>query len=382
MSEGAEQRIRYTYPHIIKSQLNMVLKNTATIFAAGAVLATLFAFASAASALTATCSGSPTATNITWTGTASSGIEPLAFLWGNGATSTSQTVASAVGTHTMTLQVTDASSTVATTSCSATISPAAPTISSFTASPSSITVGQSSVLAWTVANASSTSINNGVGTVTGATTTVTPSVTTTYTLTATNPGGSSTANVTVTVASSSNPLPTQIQALLAQINALKAQIAQLLIGAAGGNGTATSTPQGCFNFWRDLKHGDIGDDVKELQQQLAHDDPTIFPPGLITGFFGPKTQAAVKMWQRRYGIDPIGTGFFGMKSRGHFVKSQCSNGDADGDGTVNSADADDDNDGIPDLQDPRPFSSKIRGLDDRDKKDRMNENRGRGNGDD
>jgi peptidoglycan hydrolase-like protein with peptidoglycan-binding domain len=140
---------------------------------------------------------------------------------------------------------------------------------------------------------------------------------------------------------------------------------------------------GCFNYWRDLKHGDIGDDVKELQKQLAHDDPTLFPPGLISGFFGPKTQAAVKMWQRRYGVDPIGTGFFGMKSR-TYHKSQCSNGDSDKDGIVNSQDPDDDNDGITDLQDPKPFHNAAaeKEREDKIKKERENRGKGRGNNND
>jgi hypothetical protein len=80
-----------------------------------------------------------------------------------------------------------------------------PVIASFTASPSTIAPGGSSVLAWSVTGATSLSIDQGVGTVTGTSTSVSPSVTTTYTLTATNASGSSTATATVTV-SSSNPL--------------------------------------------------------------------------------------------------------------------------------------------------------------------------------
>lgn len=252
------------------------------LLAASTVVALMLSMVlvSAASALTTSCSGSAGVASITWTGSASQGVAPYSFLWGNGSTSTSQVVAAGVGTHSMTLQTTDASSTVATTTCSATI----------------------------VASATTT------------------------------PGVS-----------------TQIQALLDQIKALQAQILALIAQRTGGSGTATTTPMGCFGFWRDLKHGDIGDDVKELQRQLAHDDPTIFPPGLISGFFGPKTEAAVKMWQRRYGIDPIGTGFFGMKSRGHYA-AKCGSGDSDNDGVKNVDDSDDDNDGTPDVSDGAPFN--------------------------
>ena len=80
------------------------------------------------------------------------------------------------------------------------VTPLPPTISAFTASPSPINQGQTSALSWTTSGATSLSIDNGVGSVTGLTTTnVTPAQTTTYTLTATNAGGSTTRQVTVTI---------------------------------------------------------------------------------------------------------------------------------------------------------------------------------------
>lgn len=247
-----------------------------------AALALSFALIGSASALTAACTGAPTAMNITWSGAASAGVAPYTFLWGNGSTSTSQTVSAVAGPHTMSLQATDASSTVATTTCSAIV-------------------------------ATSTD----------------------------STGGSSALE--------------QIKALLKQIEALKAQIAQIIAGRITGDTNATSTPQGCFGFWRDLKRGDMGDDVKELQHELAHNDSTLFPPGLVNGIFGPKTEAALKMLQRRFGIDASGTGFFGIKSRGHFA-AKCSQGDSDDDGIHNSEDADDDNDGVSDDDDKFPFN--------------------------
>ena len=162
------------------------------------------------------------------------------------------------------------------------------------------------------------------------------------------------ARVTVNATSTPTGVGAQIQALLAQIKALQAQILQLIVQNTGGGSTATSTPE-CFDFRRDLRHGDRGDDVKELQKKLTKEDPTLFPPGLITGFFGPKTEATLKMLQRRFGIDATGTGFFGHKSRGHF-QAQCGNGDHDHDGVKNSDDADDDNDNTPDTDDDFPFN--------------------------
>ena len=74
-----------------------------------------------------------------------------------------------------------------------------PTISSFAATPSAMTPGSSSTLAWSVTGATSVSIDQGVGTVSGTSVTVAPTATTTYTLTATNSSGTTAATVTVSV---------------------------------------------------------------------------------------------------------------------------------------------------------------------------------------
>lgn len=85
---------------------------------------------------------------------------------------------------------------------------ATPVISSFAASPGSISSGESSTLSWHVSDATTVSIDHGVGDVvlTGATA-VSPSTTTTYTLTATNEAGSVTATTQVTVLAAGPPPP-------------------------------------------------------------------------------------------------------------------------------------------------------------------------------
>jgi hypothetical protein len=88
--------------------------------------------------------------------------------------------------------------------CSGT-TPATPIINSFSATPTSITVGGSSDLSWSVTDATTVTINQSVGSVASTgTTAVTPATTTTYTLTATNASGSVTATATITV----NPVTT------------------------------------------------------------------------------------------------------------------------------------------------------------------------------
>ena len=76
---------------------------------------------------------------------------------------------------------------------------AAPTISSFTASPGNVSAGGSVTLSWTVSNAQYLIVSPVVGAVRGTSVTVKPSTTTTYTLYATNQFDRSTATVTVTV---------------------------------------------------------------------------------------------------------------------------------------------------------------------------------------
>lgn len=83
----------------------------------------------------------------------------------------------------------------------------APVINSFTATPLSINPGGNSTLSWSVSNATSLSIDQGVGPVTGLTSkVVTPAGTTTYRLTATNSHGSTISSpVTVTVTTPGAP---------------------------------------------------------------------------------------------------------------------------------------------------------------------------------
>jgi hypothetical protein len=76
---------------------------------------------------------------------------------------------------------------------------AAPTIASFTASPTTVSAGANVTLSWSVTGASYFDVTPQVGATRGNSVVVTPLQTTTYTLNATNEFGRSTATVTVTV---------------------------------------------------------------------------------------------------------------------------------------------------------------------------------------
>ena len=63
---------------------------------------------------------------------------------------------------------------------------------------------------------------------------------------------------------------------------------------------------------RALERGMTGEDVRYLQEFLK-EDPTIYPEGLVTGFFGPLTEAAIIRFQERNGLVP--NGIFDFQTR-------------------------------------------------------------------
>jgi PKD repeat protein len=104
-----------------------------------------------------------------------------------------------------------------------------------------------------------------------------------------------------------NDLIARTQALLSQINTLQG-------GSASGT-TIIGTPAisgVCPSLSRVLKRGSVGVDVSSLQQFLAQ-DRSVYPEGLVTGYFGALTQSAVQRWQTKFGVvssgSPATTGF-------------------------------------------------------------------------
>ncbi|MEK7502914.1 MAG: peptidoglycan-binding protein, partial [Patescibacteria group bacterium] len=118
---------------------------------------------------------------------------------------------------------------------------------------------------------------------------------------------------------------TDLQALVAQlqkqIDALQAQI-QELKAELGQQSTLTPvlpTTKPSFDeeklgfeeteeiptFTRTLFRGSSGEEVRKLQEFLKK-DKEIYPDGLVTGFFGPLTEIALKKWQQKHNIEAIG----------------------------------------------------------------------------
>lgn len=122
----------------------------------------------------------------------------------------------------------------------------------------------------------------------------------------------------VTMGATVDELQAQITALMAQITALQAQI------QATTGGTTTSTS--CFTMT--LREGMRNDEITMLQQKLAMDS-TIYPEGLVTGYFGPLTRGAVEKFQAGNGIVAEGTpettgyGLVGPKTRAKLNELYC-----------------------------------------------------------
>lgn len=103
---------------------------------------------------------------------------------------------------------------------------------------------------------------------------------------------------TSTVAATS--LEVQIAELLKQVEALKAKIQTL-----EGTNTSLSNELTKLKLENQLRVGAEGDDVRTLQKLLAS-DTSIYPEGLITGYFGSLTENAVKRFQAKVKLEQVG----------------------------------------------------------------------------
>jgi len=101
-------------------------------------------------------------------------------------------------------------------------------------------------------------------------------------------------------------LQNDISALQDKISALQDQVAKLQTQLEEIQKTKSNI------FIKTLQRGTRGDEVKELQEFLKQ-FLDIYPEGLVTGYFGPLTEAAVKRFQEKQGIETIG--IVGPKTR-------------------------------------------------------------------
>jgi peptidoglycan hydrolase-like protein with peptidoglycan-binding domain len=93
-----------------------------------------------------------------------------------------------------------------------------------------------------------------------------------------------------------------ITTLLEQIKALQAQ----MVALQQQQKTLVQQQQtNVISLIKTLKEGSSGDDVKALQALLAADS-SIYPEGIVSGVFGRLTGEAVKRFQKKHGLDPVG----------------------------------------------------------------------------
>lgn len=116
----------------------------------------------------------------------------------------------------------------------------------------------------------------------------------------------------------------QIKNLKDQIEMLQKKRAELL--ASSGNTKKeekNNSKKYCREFRSQLRQGMKDDDVIALQEYLA-EDSSLYPEGLVTGFFGPATRAALIRFQLKNGVE--GVGELGPQTRALLmmkIKTRC-----------------------------------------------------------
>src|SRR3989338_5854452 len=100
---------------------------------------------------------------------------------------------------------------------------------------------------------------------------------------------------TTTATTDVSSLLTLLQSLMKQVEELQKQLSSL-----------RSDVQEVRAELKDgLREGVSDEDVKRIQELLAT-DPTIYPKGLVSGYYGPLTKEAVKAFQKRHGLTETG----------------------------------------------------------------------------
>ncbi len=178
---------------------------------------------------------------------------------------------------------------------------------SLSASPATITLGQSVTLTWSETNATTCGGTNFTtsNTLSGSIT-LTPQTTTVYTLTCSGNGGTATAHATVTV-SGTTGTPTLSLTPQAQSGALSATT----LSPSPASYTAPATPLTSVTLTQQLVFGSRLSQVSFLQTILAH-TTSVYPSGLVTGYFGSLTLTAVQKFQVQYGIAGPGLAGYGQ----------------------------------------------------------------------
>ena len=98
--------------------------------------------------------------------------------------------------------------------------------------------------------------------------------------------------------------------IISEMLTLRAEFEALSNAVSGAAPAGSGTVVGATNDCEDpltgsLENGDTSDSIAKVQRLLAT-DPEIYPYGVDSGFFGPKTTDAVRNLQARFGLDTVG----------------------------------------------------------------------------
>jgi len=118
-----------------------------------------------------------------------------------------------------------------------------------------------------------------------------------------------------TAAFAASLTPAQIQAVVSLLSSFGADttvVANVQASLGGQPSVATPVSTALNTLTQTLTLGTSNDEVADLQRYLAQ-RPEIYPEGLVTGYFGPRTEQAVKKLQESNGLPPVG--IVGPKTR-------------------------------------------------------------------
>ena len=101
----------------------------------------------------------------------------------------------------------------------------------------------------------------------------------------------------------------RMDAIIKEMTALRAEFASLTSAVSTAPttqpaGVVLGTTAESF-FTQSLEVGATNSDIKKIQKLLAT-DKEIYPYGVSSGFFGPKTEDGIKNFQIRFGLKPVG----------------------------------------------------------------------------
>ncbi|OGZ43935.1 MAG: hypothetical protein A3J55_00690 [Candidatus Ryanbacteria bacterium RIFCSPHIGHO2_02_FULL_45_17b] len=115
-------------------------------------------------------------------------------------------------------------------------------------------------------------------------------------------------------------LQQQITTLLAHITALQEQLNREPVSSPVVPPASNLCPRFTYNFYLGMDDAETGGQVTELQKILGADSE-IYPEALITGYYGPLTEQAVRRYQKKHSIvssgspDTTGYGVVGPATR-------------------------------------------------------------------